>query len=256
MATKDFTKLPRSRREARLSGALQYFTENQCPHGHIFPRWTTSGGCIECARLKAPGVVKRYRAGLPLEELRARRAKERREWRRRDPERARDYDQRMNARKDKAKRNKWQRDRRVNNPDVVHETENTYRTTRRAEDSNYKLRGNLRTRLNRAIKAEFKAGSAVRDLGCTIEEFKAHIESQFLPSMTWENWGVGPGKWHLDHVRELADFDLRVREEFLAAAHWSNYRPLWSEENCGRSARFGRGILGRSRQPQAPELPL
>ena len=46
---------------------------------------------------------------------------------------------------------------------------------------NNRLRGALRNRLNRAIKGNYKAGSAVSDLGCSIEELKKHLESQFTP---------------------------------------------------------------------------
>ena len=33
--------------------------------------------------------------------------------------------------------------------------------------------------MGNAIKGNYKTGSAVRDLGCSIDEFKAHIESKF-----------------------------------------------------------------------------
>ena len=53
---------------------------------------------------------------------------------------------------------------------------------------NEKLKNNLRNRLNQAIKVDQKVGSAVKDLGCSVEEFKKHIESLWEPGMTWDNW--------------------------------------------------------------------
>jgi len=41
--------LPRSKSEARRSGASRYFTGRPCPQGHVAPRYT-GGGCTECER--------------------------------------------------------------------------------------------------------------------------------------------------------------------------------------------------------------
>lgn len=91
----------------------------------------------------------------------------------------------------------------------------------------YRLRINLRSRLNASIKANCKIGSAVRDLGCTIPEFVQYIAGLFKEGMSWDNWG----EWHLDHIRPLASFDLTDREQFLAACHYMNIQPLWAGEN-------------------------
>src|ERR1700730_11142444 len=66
----------------------------------------------------------------------------------------------------------------------------------------------LRSRLNMALKRSFKSGSAVRDLGCTIPEFKTCIAGKFKPGMSWENHGT---VWHLDHIHPLSAFDLTNR---------------------------------------------
>jgi hypothetical protein len=109
------------------------------------------------------------------------------------------------------------------------------RDARRAGDVTYRLAGNLRKRLGRAIRIGSKSGSAVRDLGCSIEELKRHLESRFQPGMTWENWSLRG--WHIDHVRPLASFDLSDREQFLAAAHHTNLQPMWAIENIVKSGR-------------------
>ncbi len=94
----------------------------------------------------------------------------------------------------------------------------------------FKLKDILRSRLNSALKAKKsrKVGSAVKDLGITIPEFKLYIESMFRDGMTWENHGK---VWHLDHIKPLASFDLSNREQFLQAANWKNYQPLLVHEN-------------------------
>jgi len=86
---------------------------------------------------------------------------------------------------------------------------------------------NLRRRLQKALKGNFKTGSAVRDLGCSIEELKIHLESQFQPGMSWENYG----EWHIDHIYPLSKVDLTDREQFKKVCHYRNLQPLWSRDN-------------------------
>ena len=98
---------------------------------------------------------------------------------------------------------------------------------RYCSDINYRLKHILRSRLCSAVRNKQKTGSAVRDLGCTIEEFKIYIENKFTEGMSWENYG----KWHLDHIKPLSKFDLTDREQFLQACHYKNMQPLWGIDN-------------------------
>jgi hypothetical protein len=97
-----------------------------------------------------------------------------------------------------------------------------------------KISNYLRNRLDRAIQEKQRAGSAVNDLGCSINEFKDYIESKFELGMLWENWG----EWHLDHIRPLASFDLTNKEHFLEACHYTNYQPLWAYDNIIKSNKY------------------
>jgi hypothetical protein len=103
----------------------------------------------------------------------------------------------------------------------------------RASDPNFRVAKNLRARLRKVLNGRQKVGSAVRDLGCTIETFRTHIESQFQPGMTWQNWGES---WHLDHVYPLSRADLTDRHQLTAVANWRNYQPLWLVENSSKHA--------------------
>lgn len=104
---------------------------------------------------------------------------------------------------------------------------NEYNKKRKAIDPIFKLRMYLRSRLHKAVRNLTKQGSAVKDLGCTLEEFKIHIENKFTTLMTWENYG----EWELDHIIALAKFDLSIREEYAKACHYTNYQPLWKADN-------------------------
>ena len=109
------------------------------------------------------------------------------------------------------------------------EYENQYKKERYHSDTNYKLIVTLRNRITSAIHNNCKSGSAIDDLGCTIEELKVHLESQFKEGMTWDNW-THDG-WHIDHKKQLSKFDLTDREQFKEAAHYTNLQPLWWWEN-------------------------
>lgn len=110
---------------------------------------------------------------------------------------------------------------------------NSRKAFRLHTDPQIKLAHSLRNRINRAIQSNFKAGSSVRDLGCTIEFFKEYIESLFTEGMNWNNHARYG--WHLDHIIPLHTVDLTDREQFKLVCHYSNLRPLWWNENLSRN---------------------
>jgi len=107
-------------------------------------------------------------------------------------------------------------------------------------DIEYKLRDNLRSRLNKAIKNCQKSGSAVKDLGCSMGEFKTYLESKFEPWMNWENHGpydINRDTWHIDHIVPLIDFNLSNREELLKACNYTNLRPYKALDNLKKGSK-------------------
>lgn len=97
----------------------------------------------------------------------------------------------------------------------------------------WKLKKRLRTRLTSAIRRGQKTGSAIKDLGCTIPELIAYLESKFQPGMAWDNYG----QWHIDHIIPLSRFNLNTRKELLNACHYTNLQPLWAIENISKGNR-------------------
>lgn len=102
------------------------------------------------------------------------------------------------------------------------------------ENPDIRLLKCLRSRLYKAV---FKNRGSVRGLlGCTIPELRAHLEAQFTPGMTWDNYGYfkdRPG-WEIDHIRPCNTFDMRLRKNQRACFHYLNLRPLWGHHNRGR----------------------
>lgn len=105
-------------------------------------------------------------------------------------------------------------------------------TVERKKDVAFKLRTNLRTRLYRAIKNQVKRGSAVSDLGCSIEQFKIYLESLFEPGMSWDNWSRTG--WHIDHIIPLTKFDLSDVDQLRLACNYVNLRPMWAKYNISK----------------------
>ena len=234
-----------SRDEAKLSGLKRYFTGEPCKHGHTSERLVSNGQCVECkseAYANNPEPT-RERA---------------RQWGRDNPERVRErvakWDEENPGRANERSR-QWHADNReianersrqwyADNTEYALERDRQYRAehaeqigdyfrNRLATDIMYKMRVYLRGRLNQAIKNDYKAGSSVQDLGCSIEQFKAYFEQLFKPGMTWSNWG----DWHIDHIKPLSVFDLTDREQFLMACHYSNLQPLWKSENLAKGSK-------------------
>ena len=79
-----------------------------------------------------------------------------------------------------------------------------------------------------------KNGSAVKDLGCSLEQLKRHLEDQFISGMVWENYG----KWHIDHIKPLVSFDLTDRKQLIDACHYTNLQPLWVEDNLRKGSKI------------------
>ena len=103
------------------------------------------------------------------------------------------------------------------------------------------LKDNLRCRLYRALKGRAKNGSAVQDLGCSMEELKHHLEKQFYTrvtgeEMTWDNHSLNG--WHVDHIVPLSSFNLTERNQLLKACHFTNLQPLWCEDNYAKGAHY------------------
>lgn len=109
---------------------------------------------------------------------------------------------------------------------------------RMVTDLNFRITEILRRRLREVLKIQraYKTNSALKLLGCSLEELKTHIEKQFKPGMNWDNhrrFG-----WHIDHVRPCASFDMTDPIQQSECFGFRNLQPLWWWENIQKSAKF------------------
>jgi len=105
------------------------------------------------------------------------------------------------------------------------------KNTKYKTDLTFRLKESLRSRLAKAVRRGSKSGSAIVNLGCSIDKLKSHLESKFLPKMSWKNYG----KWHIDHIKPLDSFDLTDPVELAKACHYTNLQPLWAKDNLVKS---------------------
>lgn len=103
---------------------------------------------------------------------------------------------------------------------------------RRKTDIQYRISINLRARFRAAFKNKSKTGSAIKELGCSIESFMNHIEGLFLKDMNWENYGT---VWTFDHKIPLSRFDLTEYEQVKLACNFQNIQPMYTLDNIRKN---------------------
>lgn len=95
---------------------------------------------------------------------------------------------------------------------------------------------NMRSRLKRWTTNLGSRDRMEEIVGCTKEQLRSHIEKQFKPGMTWENYERYG--WHLDHIIPLSNFDPNNFDDIKKANHYTNLQPLWAEENLKKSDKY------------------
>ena len=117
-----------------------------------------------------------------------------------------------------------------------------YRAKQYKENPQFRLAENVRKRITRYMKGikGTKFGKTNELLGCDWKFLKRHLEKQFYNQrktnleMSWNNYG----KWHVDHIIPLSNFDLTKSAEQFKACHYSNLQPLWAEDNIEKKDRL------------------
>jgi hypothetical protein len=106
--------------------------------------------------------------------------------------------------------------------------------TQYRQNPQWRLIQNLRRRLSFVLHGQRKADTSQKLIGCTWQEVRVHLERQFKPNMSWENYG----KWHVDHIKPCYLFDLSDPIQQRACFHFSNLQPLWAKDNFIKGKNF------------------
>ena len=106
-------------------------------------------------------------------------------------------------------------------------------------DIQFKIKDNLRSRFYNALLKQHKIVSILDIIGCSMDNLKNHLETQFLPEMSWENHGE---IWEIDHIIPCSHFDLTKIEEQKRCFNYDNLQPLFKTTQIAKS--FGYNNIG------------
>jgi len=114
-----------------------------------------------------------------------------------------------------------------NNKEKIRPRRQAYQKHKESTDILFRLSRRLRNRLYYALKrTTWEKGVKFNEyIGCSLEELKIHLEKQFQPGMSWDNYG----SWHVDHISPLSK--ATTEHEMYSLCHWYNLQPMWAKEN-------------------------
>ena len=136
---------------------------------------------------------------------------------------------------------------RQNNKETVSIANKKYRAQRRKNDPAYKLRADISKSIYNALKINngSKLNKSIMDyLPYTMQKLKDHLESQFEPWMTWDNWkrydpqtwddnDPSTWAWHIDHIipQSHLSYSNMSDDNFQKCWALENLRPLSAKQN-------------------------
>ena len=233
-----------SRKQAKEQGLKQYFIGSLCIHGHAASRLVSNGSCIHCKsnqlvpndkikRKKQPRKARRKRISLRTSQgygpfISRKIAKE---------QGLKHYfpsytcslghisirftstgrclvcnREAAKAEGPKARSKNYKKYWRENNPELSSIISRNY------------------TRIAHLIERGLlpKEGAyKSKSMGVDSNQLVAHIESQFIDGMNWENFN----QIQIDHVRPINSFDLFDKEQQKVCFNYRNLQPLWAKDN-------------------------
>ena len=112
-----------------------------------------------------------------------------------------------------------------------------YKKNRLKTDPIFKFKRRLYSNIGKTFKracngAYVKKSKSLDILGCDMEFFMRYISSKFQKGMTFENYG----EWHLDHIIPISK--ATTEEDIIRLNHYTNFQPLWAEDNLTKSAKI------------------
>ena len=121
------------------------------------------------------------------------------------------------------------------NRDKINEYQRNYFKIRRENDPLFKLSCNVRSLIRQLLanNGYKKCSKSVIILGCSFDDFKKYLESQFESWMSWENYGKYNGElnygWDIDHIIPVSTGI--TEQEILKLNYYTNLQPLCSKTN-------------------------
>ena len=200
-----------SRKEAIAASLKHYFTGVACKRDHIAKRLVSTNSCVECSYfLQSTEKARKQKQTHYLlnKEKYLETAKNRYQENKETLVKKACAYQKNNLKKIIAQRKE-----------------------RTELDKVYAIKERVRCLIKQSLRKMnyTKKSKTFEILGCTPEEFKKHIEKQFLKAMSWEN----RHDWHLDHIVPISL--AKNEQEVIKLNHFTNFRPMWATDNISKS---------------------
>jgi hypothetical protein len=117
------------------------------------------------------------------------------------------------------------------NKDRISENRRIYYKKKISNDILFRISRKVRNIIYKSVINKNSKSESI--LGCTFEDFKLYIESNFENWMTWENYGKYNGElnygWDIDHIKPLSSAKSEV--DIIKLNHYTNLQPLCSKLN-------------------------
>jgi hypothetical protein len=116
----------------------------------------------------------------------------------------------------------------------ISEYKREWMRNRRLTDISFRIQQNCQKRIWDAVRGNCKSATSKKLIGCSSDDLRDHLSSQFTDGMTLDNYG----EWHVDHIRPCSSFDLSIPSEQEKCFHFSNLQPLWAIDNLRKSDKY------------------
>lgn len=204
--------------------------------------------CIECKKvsfsLKKDAIraaQRKWRETNPDYQLRYSQTEQSKEYHRQYyREHAEEYKNRKRQfRTDNPERERISRRKYVErNREVLNEYHRKWKATKRRSDPLYSLKMNVSRRIRYELHTLGKGRKVSRTMdyiGCSIEELKAHLESNFTAEMNWDNYG---DVWHIDHRIPCSAWNLTDDFESKCCWNYRNLQPMIARDNLRKRDKY------------------
>lgn len=136
---------------------------------------------------------------------------------------------------------------RLKNRNKIRPIRNVYRNNRRKNDASFKLQHRISVAVRSMLRVNggSKGGlSILKFLPYSMQELKEHLEKQFEPWMTWNNYGIynirtwndndtNTWRWNIDHIipQSKLPYSSMKEDNFIECWILDNLRPLSAKHN-------------------------
>jgi hypothetical protein len=127
---------------------------------------------------------------------------------------------------------------------------------RHKNDMTFKINSIISWHIGHSLKGNKNGKEWESIVGYTLKDLMRHLEKHFIDGMSWNNYGNGDGKWHIDHIIPISAFYFTdyTDSDFQRCWALKNLQPLWGKDNLSKNAKITRPFQPRLDLPLTKHL--